>query len=635
VFDQSQVGRQSRHSQTEIGEDGKIQSGYKLTGQSKAETSINSQRGLRNEFGLHEGGHRAETGDSGFRSGVQRGNSNNLSQNANGLHRGESGRETGDSEFRAGYQRSNGNDWNQSSRGLPHGKSGSHEGGHLTETDSEFRTGFQRANGNDWNQNSNGLQRSGFGSHKGVHKAIGDADSEFRLSPQRGNGNDWNQNSNRANRGNSGSHEGGHQSEARDLDFRAGFQRGDGGNWNQRSSEAIHGARHELRDALKNLRSDLKGFQSDSIDGHSSRPIGFTEKQIDRILRIASRGIEDGRNQGDNSARFARRIAYDASGVVRLAEHFSRLESIGGEPVRRAYRAVLDFVLNDSQPEARRFQLIRELLRDLGSGAFLRLDDVEGPFPLTGRARIVSEMMHLMRTLQAIDEFAAEMNGNPARLNPSIPQQLPLVISADLVGSELLALILEVFNYSMPTFPGLAGRVEIPRLISLLGGNLSDAAGRPLVIVDGAPLRLGDLLFFNTQADAALDLWAINRFSARVMPLVSSYGFDAVYSLIGFDGRALAFPRFMAIQSQINASQFEWLFGQGQLNEGWLRSAIEALKDSISVDHNVLGEMLEEALTTGRFHLTVMRGTVEEGKAVSGSFSFAPVPVGNAALGCA
>ena len=95
--------------------------------------------------------------------------------------------------------------------------------------------------------------------------------------------------------------------------------------------------------------------------------------------------------------------------------------------------------------------------------------------------------------------------------------------------------------------------------------------------------------------------------------------------MIGFDGRALSLPRFLAIQSQINASEFEWLFGQSPLNEGWLRSAIEFLKNSISFDHNVLGELLEEAITTGRFHLTIMSGTVEEGKVVSGSFSFSPV----------
>ena len=54
---------------------------------------------------------------------------------------------------------------------------------------------------------------------------------------------------------------------------------------------------------------------------------------------------------------------------------------------------------------------------------------------------------------------------------------------------------------------------------------------------------------------------------------------------------------------------------------------IEFLKDSISFDHNVLGEMLEEAVTTDRFHFAVMRGTVEEGRAVPGSFTFAPAAI--------
>ena len=54
---------------------------------------------------------------------------------------------------------------------------------------------------------------------------------------------------------------------------------------------------------------------------------------------------------------------------------------------------------------------------------------------------------------------------------------------------------------------------------------------------------------------------------------------------------------------------------------------IEFLKDSISFDHNVLGEMLEEALTNSRFHVAVMRGTVEDGTAVNGSFTFEPALV--------
>ena len=198
-------------------------------------------------------------------------------------------------------------------------------------------------------------------------------------------------------------------------------------------------------------------------------------------------------------------------------------------------------------------------------------------------------------------------------------------ILGGIIGSDVVELLAQALANSGPTFPGLAGRLEIPRLIAALDGILTDAAGRPLIMADGTPLKLGELLWFNARPDSAVDLWALDRFPTRLSPVLV-HGFDAVYSLIGFDGRPLSLPRFMAIQSQINASEFEWLFGQAPLSEGWIRSAIEFLKDSISVDHNVLGELLEEAVTSGRFHLTVMRGTVEEGKAVSGSFSFTPMP---------
>jgi hypothetical protein len=242
--------------------------------------------------------------------------------------------------------------------------------------------------------------------------------------------------------------------------------------------------------------------------------------------------------------------------------------------------------------------LTSELLRDLRNGAFLNPQDMEGPYPLTGRARIVSEMMAVMRTIDAIEKFAAGMRAQA--LSP-------------------------------PTFPGLAARLEIPRLIATLDGILTDSAGRPLLMADGTPLKLGELLLLNVCSDSVVESWAMDRLPVRLSPLIV-HGFDAVYSLIGFDGRPLSLPRFMAIQSQVNASEFEWLFGQTPLSEGWVREAIEFLKDSISFDHNVLGELLEEAITTGRFHMTVMNGTVEEGQPVSGSFSFTPVVGLNPAL---
>ena len=87
--------------------------------------------------------------------------------------------------------------------------------------------------------------------------------------------------------------------------------------------------------------------------------------------------------------------------------------------MRRAYEAVMNFLMNDREAESRLW-LVGELLRDLNSGAFLNPRDMEGPFPLTGRARIVSEMMELMRTLEAIEKFANERKPTLTRTSVAI-----------------------------------------------------------------------------------------------------------------------------------------------------------------------------------------------------------------------
>jgi hypothetical protein len=53
-----------------------------------------------------------------------------------------------------------------------------------------------------------------------------------------------------------------------------------------------------------------------------------------------------------------------------------------------------------------------------------------------------------------------------------------------------------------------------------------------------------------------------------------------------------------------------------------MRSLIERLKDAAAVELNVLGETLEDALLEGRFFLGLIRGAVERGLPVPGSFSF-------------
>lgn len=399
---------------------------------------------------------------------------------------------------------------------------------------------------------------------------------------------------------------------ARSLSFRAGSD----------VRPDSNGANHLLRETIRTVRNELNALRSDFREGPDRRTPGLTERHIERILHFATRGVDDRLGRGERPERIARQIMADTSGVVRLGEHFSHLERVGGEPVRRAYESVLNFALNSGDDESNRLRLIAELLRDLRTGAFLHPRDIEGPFPLTGRARIVSEMMALMRTIEAIERFAAEMRANPnGKLNGDL-SFFSLSRIAGVINGDVVELLAQALAKAGPTLPGMAGRIEIPRLVAALDGILTDAAGRPLTFADGTPLKLGELLWFNARPDAIVDLWSGDRFSTRLSPLLL-HGFDAVYSLIGFDGRPLSLPRFMAIQSQINASEFEWFFGHAPLSEGWMRSAIEFLKDSISFDHNVLGEMLEEAITSGRFHFAVMRGTVEEGKAVDGSFTFA------------
>jgi len=525
----------------------------------------------------------------------------------------------GEIEVRLGLNRSHGGDHSQdhsqrsehlssvrSDRGVGVRIDGDAMGGEI-----EARVGLNRSHGGDRSHHSHGDTDGRADVHGHQDGGKSKADSSF--NQQRHSSEHF---STRNDSGRTSDH---HHSELRN-----GFQRDSDHNWGKHSSERTNRATHEFRDSLRTLRNDLNAFRSDSRDRPGNNTIHLTDRHIERVLHLATRGL-DRISQGGHSERSASRVIAEALGVVRVAEHFSHLESTGGEPVRRAYQAVINFLLNDREPDSNRLRLVTELLRDLGSGAFLNVRDLEGPFPLTGRARIVSEMMELMRTLEAIERFAEQMRANPNRI---FTGDLSVFARGDflrgVIGSDVVELLAQVLANSSPNFPGLAGRLEIPRLIAALDGVLTDATGRPLIMADGTPLKLGEMLWFNARPESAVDLWAFDRFPTRLSPILI-HGFDAVYSLIGFDGRPLTLPRFVAIQSQINASEFEWLFGHAPLSEGWIRSAIEFLKDSISVDHNVLGELLEEAVTSGRFHLTVMRGTVEEGRAVSGSFSFTPV----------
>ena len=147
-----------------------------------------------------------------------------------------------------------------------------------------------------------------------------------------------------------------------------------------------------------------------------------------------------------------------------------------------------------------------------------------------------------------------------------------------------------------------------------------DADGRALVTKDGVPLKLAQLMWLGSLGGVLKPVAGAESFPVRLSPLLI-YGFDAVYSLIGFDGRTLNPPHFAAVQAQVNGSEMEWVFGQPPLSEGWMRALIERLKDSAQADHNLLGEMLEEALADGRFHAALVGGTVSEGEAVADTFA--------------
>jgi hypothetical protein len=204
------------------------------------------------------------------------------------------------------------------------------------------------------------------------------------------------------------------------------------------------------------------------------------------------------------------------------------------------------------------------------------------------------------------------------------PQEAPLLAllrvlagaaDAPEMFDELLALL-------TPTLPGRAARLEIPRFVSALGGMLVDADGHAFATKDGVSLKLDQLMWMGSLGGVLKSLagGAAESLPVRLSPLLV-YGFDAVYSLIGFDGRTLNPPHFAAVQAQVNGSELEWVFGQPPLSAGWMRALIERLKDSVEGEHNLLGEMLEEALAEGRFHAALVGGTVSEGEARPDTFA--------------
>lgn len=396
------------------------------------------------------------------------------------------------------------------------------------------------------------------------------------------------------------------------------------------------------------LLSALEGRGAAGGDKHA---VKILEHALARVARTLERVAETG---GAAASNVTPRVFGDAVGellaATALDKYFRRAETTGSRVVAQAEAALARLLYGDGRGEGNGggvrpgvFDLPRrpgtdlpaphplEVLRDLQSGAFRPVEVSRSPFPLSGRALVATEMMEMMRTLDAVDlvtrELLAAARGGASALPALVPgegEEAPLlallrVLSATPGGAEALDELLAMFP---PALPGRAARMEIPRLVAALGGVLTDAEGRAFVTKDGVPLKLDQLMWMGSLGGVLKSLAGAGAESSpvRLSPLLI-YGFDAVYSLIGFDGRTLNPPHFAAVQAQVNGSEMEWVYGQPPLSEGWMRALIERLKDSAQADHNLLGEMLEEALADGRFHAALVGGTVSEGQAQPDTFA--------------
>lgn len=363
------------------------------------------------------------------------------------------------------------------------------------------------------------------------------------------------------------------------------------------------------------------------------------EKFVERAVEYLNRTGERLNGTGHDANHALQQTVEDLAGAIQLGKYFARAEQTGGSSsaLSRAEEMVLQFLYGDAnnrsgearplQNEGRAMQAA-ELLRDLRSGVFLPTQESLSPFPLTGRARIVNEMMELMHTLEAIERVLQDPNlqGKTATAGKGEAGAMSNGFEAGALGAEHA---LEELLSLLPTLPGRAGRDEMARVLSAFKGAVKDAEGRTLLAKDGTPLKLDHLLWLGTAGSLLGKSFAAGTLSTQLSPLIV-YGFDAIYSLIGFDGRTLSPPHFAAVQAQINGSEMEWVFGQPPLSEGWMRALIERLKDSGIPDHNSLGEMLEESLAGGRFHAVLMQGSVHEGEAVKDSFNIAKLLPGAA-----
>jgi hypothetical protein len=408
--------------------------------------------------------------------------------------------------------------------------------------------------------------------------------------------------------------------------------------------------RQVLDGASRVLGSDLvAALERRGSSNGGEQAVRLVERALARVARSLGRATEAG---GAAASNVPPRVHGEAVGELLAAtlldKYFRKAEATGGRVVAQAEALLARLLYGDGSSQGGRrpapggFDAPHrpgpelpaphplEVLRDLQAGAFRPAEVSRSPFPLTGRALVATEMMELMRTLDAVERAAREllttMQAAGAQASgvfaPGEGDDAPLLallraLSGTPGGAETLDELLALLP---PALPGRAARLEIPRLVEALGGVLVDADGRALVTKDGAPLKLDQLMWLGSLGGVMKGVSGAESFPVHLSPLLI-YGFDAVYSLVGFDGRTLNPPHFAAVQAQVNGSEVEWVFGQPPLSEGWMRAIIERLKDSAQLDHNLLGEMLEESLAEGRFHAALVGGTVSEGEARPDTFA--------------
>src|SRR5262249_6953117 len=161
-----------------------------------------------------------------------------------------------------------------------------------------------------------------------------------------------------------------------------------------------------------------------------------------------------------------------------------------------------------------------------------------------------------------IRTFEAMLASEAVRLTPALlAGMIEQAVSFGL-GEQLARMLLDMG----PALPGIAGRYEALRLLSLLNGALVKAKGNPMFEADGVPLKLDDLLYFSLLGGLLNASADDGRFAARLSPLVL-YGFDSIFSLIGFDGRALTLPRYLAVQVKVNSGKPQFAYGQTPFSE--------------------------------------------------------------------